>query len=224
MTDDADKTGDDMVQVSKAELDALKESSGRVSKLEKDLEDVRMEVLTPEYTSFLESIEKGTKKEDTKETKDSGEIDFSKLTPKQIFEEAKKAAREEAKVAAKEESDRIRGESKTEADAKTKREIVAFAKDHEDFETFRPMMYGLSKDPNNADLTLEQLFNKAKEQIYRIAKEPTPEQKEKQKRIGNEKPGNDSQSFEKIKKMSNAEIAKSSLDDLKKELGPIPSS
>ena len=220
MVDDPnDKTGDDKVTVSKEEYEALKSSK---DKLEKDLEDVRMEVLTPEYSAYLDSLENKDKDKDKRDDKGkdkTGDPDFEKLSKKEILELAEKRALDKLN----ETLDKQRKENKAEADSRTKREIATFAKTHDDFETYRPIMYGLSLDPKNADLPLESLYNRAKEHVKKLAGGASEEEKTKQQKLKNEKPSGDSTSFDKLKKMSNESIARESLDEVKKELGPIPS-
>jgi len=47
---------------------------------------------------------------------------------------------------------------------KAEREIADFARQHEDFEQLRPIMYELSLDPKNKDLSLQELYDIAKKQ------------------------------------------------------------
>ena len=58
MTDEEKPKGDDQETIPKADFDKLKADNER---LEKDLEDTRMEVLTPEYQKFLDNLEKVTR-------------------------------------------------------------------------------------------------------------------------------------------------------------------
>src|SRR3990167_7547902 len=146
MTDEEKPKGDDQETIPKADFDKLKADNER---LEKDLEDTRMEVLTPEYQKFLDNLEKGgDKKEDelAPEDKKASDDEFEKLSKKELFDRAVKQAELN-----------IRGElskkeeiQKKESSIKTQREIAAFAKENPDYETFRPIMYGLSLDPKNA--------------------------------------------------------------------------
>lgn len=224
MADDqnnSNNSGDKGEMVSKADLDA---ALARSEKLEKDLEDVRMEVLTPEYQKFLDDLEKGSiKDEDKGKTKEEGKTvipddKFEKMTKKEIFDLAVKAAKDEIQgTLSKKEVD-----AKNESAARTKREIAAFAKEHADFDTFRPIMYGLSLDPKNADLSLSSLYTKAKEHIKSIHQEPSEEDKKRSRRSSNEKPGGDSSSLEKLSKMSNDEIANEAFGEVEQALGDIP--
>ena len=213
-----------MPEITEEQLKEFNDSKANVEKLaaekatlEKDLETTRMEVLTPEYTKFLESLEKKSEPEDKKKEKDDTD-EFSKLTPKELFEKAKRAAVDEIEGKIKARDD----ESEKEKKARTATEIKDFAKDHPDFEQFRPIMYGLSLDKKNADLKLSDLYNKAKNHVKSLQAGSTDEDKDRGRRIKNEKPGSDSSSLDKLKKMTNEEIAQESLDEVSKTLGPIP--
>jgi hypothetical protein len=214
---EVDPSGEaEKVTVTKAELDDLRSKN---TKLEKDLEDVRMEVLTPEYEEFLTKKEKGTTP-DPKPAETPAD-DFEKLSKKEIFERARKAAVEDVKNDLKKE----REESKKEADSRVKREIAKFAKDHPDYEKYRPMMYGLSTLPEHADKTIGDLYTEAKNRVAELAG-TTPEEKKKQQRMNSEKPGADNLSFEEpktLKGKSNDQIAREALADVQEKLGPLPS-
>jgi len=219
--DDQNKDINNGDTVSKADLDA---ALARSEKLEKDLEDVRMEVLTPEYQKFLDSLEKGNedadkdKSADESSDKSISDDTFEKMSKKEIFDMAVKAAKDEITgTLTKKEMD-----VKAASEARSKREVAAFAKEHEDFETFRPIMYGLSLDPKNADKNLSQLYEAAKKHIASIHKEPSDEEKSRSRRSTNEKPGGDSSSLEKLAKMSNEEIAAEAMAEVKEKLGDVP--
>src|SRR3990167_11234534 len=71
MPDPEDKPkGDEQDTVSKADFEKLQADKDR---LEKDLEDTRMEVLTPEYQKFLDSLEKGGEEKDKDKDKTPSE-------------------------------------------------------------------------------------------------------------------------------------------------------
>lgn len=218
---DVDK-GDDKDMVSKADLDS---AIARSDKLEKDLEDVRMEVLTPEYQKYLDGVD--AEKDDTKDKdKDDSASDktisddaFEKMSKRDIFDLAVKTARDqfEGTITKRDE------DAKATSDARTKREIAAFAKEHEDFETFRPIMYGISLDPKHADKSLAELYTVAKAHVKSIHGEPSEEDKEKSRRSSSEKPSGDSgSSLEKLSKMSNEEIAIEAAAEVEKAIGPLP--
>ena len=48
---------------------------------------------------------------------------------------------------------------------KIRKQIADFARQHKDFEELRPIMYKLTLDPKNANLTLQELYNTAKKQM-----------------------------------------------------------
>ncbi len=49
------------------------------------------------------------------------------------------------------------------------KEIQEFAKTHKDYEKYRPEMYKISLEPGNEDLSLQELYDKAKSQNVRIS-------------------------------------------------------
>jgi len=210
-------TGDNEDMVSKADLD---EALTRNETLEKDLEDVRMEVLTPAYQRFLDSDGKTPEKTPDEKIPDASIPDdkFEKMTKKEIFDLAVTTAEE-----------RINGtltqreqQSKELSKAKTQREVAAFAKTHEDYETFRPIMYGISLDPKHADKSLAQLYEAAKTHVKSIHSEPSDAEKEKSRNSVNEKPGGDASSLAKLKSMDNTAIANEAAAEVEEKLGPIP--
>lgn len=211
------KEGED--KVSKSELDKV---LAEKQKLEQQIEDLRLEVITPEYMEFLDSKEKGGEKGKVKEPKDStGDLPDDKLeslSKKEILELATRKAKEEVEGELK----RIREDGEAKTREQTQREIAAFARTHSDFQQYRPIMYGLSTDPKNADMSLEELYQAAKEHVKRIGREPTEEEKEKQRKKGGEKPGGASSSFEEDRKLSAEAATRKAVDEVKAELGPIP--
>ena len=213
------EAGTPTLEEAMAELTALKDKH---SKVEKELEDTRMEVLTPEYSAFLEALDKQKDPEAGKkvEKKDesANDDDFEKLSKKELFERAKKAALDEVNQTL----NKHRDETQREAKARTDREIAVFAKAHDDFETFRPIMYGLSLDPKNKDLGLAELYTKSKEHVKTLQAGMSEADKKKQSRMSSEKPGGDSTSLEKLRKMSNAQINQEALEEVRQQLGPIP--
>lgn len=214
MADEIKPTGDDKESVvSKEDLD---KATARAEKAEKDLEDVRMEVLTPEYQKFLDSLEKGGDDKDKgkDEPKDkAADEDFEKLSKKELFERAVKQA--EANIRG--ELSKKELDAKAQSDSRTKREIAAFAKTHDDYAKYRPVMYGLSLEIENADLTLEQLYTKAKAHVKALHGGPTEEEKAKSRKAVNEKPGGDSKSLERLSKMSNDEIAQEAWTEMQEK-------
>ena len=217
--DNKDKGDADMV--SKADHDAILAEN---EKFKVDLEDMRMEVLTPEYLAFLNSKDdKGSSKSQDSGATDSTITDeaFSKMSNKEIFEKAKEAAKAEMKS----HFDAAKNEGANAQKAQTQREIAAFRRAHGDYDTYRPIMYGLSLDPKNADLTLTELYALSKETVTRIHTEPTDAEKKKSQKSGGEKPSGSSASYDELKKLSPEEAAKEALAETKTQLGieSIPS-
>ena len=52
-------------------------------------------------------------------------------------------------------------------DQDIQKEIEEFAKTHKDFEKYRPEMYKISQESGNENLSLQELYNKAKEKVGR---------------------------------------------------------
>jgi hypothetical protein len=189
-----------------AENQVSKTDFERVSKenetLKQSVEDLRMEIMTPEYLEFLQAKDKPA--EETKPAQDKGgDEDLSKLTPAQIYAKAKADAVAESNAAIK----KLRDEMSKEADSKTQNEVAAFAAEHSDFEEFRPVMYGLSKDKRFANANLLTLYNASKEHVKKIRLGLTEEDKERNRRFSGEKPGGASGSFDPNKKYSADEAA-----------------
>lgn len=204
--------------------DEVKDLTIKLQEKDKEVEDVRMEVLTPEYTAYLDSLSSGESKskEILEGNKGKGEDDeFKSLTPKQLYDRAKKDIIDEIKnERVKEQTD-----AQKQKQIKTKSEIATFAKEHDDFETFRPIMYGLSLDPKYADMNLGQLYEKAKDHVARISG-VDPKKRTGKQVNNNEKPsgGGKSLTSDELKNMSNEAIAKKALDEVKEEFGDFPTS
>lgn len=205
------------VTVAKDEFDKVMQEN---EKLKADLEDVRMEVLSPEYMAFLQGGKgkEGVKEEAKLELKDD---DIEKMSKKELLELATKRVREEIM---KEAPNKFKEEFDARDKAQVARELSSFAKTHVDFETFRPIMYGLSLDPKNADKNLQELYDAAKEHVTRIHTGTTESEKEKARKASNEKPGGASGSYEKddYKGKSTIEVGKETLDEMRATMGPIP--
>lgn len=202
--------------VAKADFDA---KIAELDKTNKELEDMRLEVFSPDYLDFLDSKDK-SKVNPAEKIEPKGEEDLSKLTPRQILDRAKA----EAKLELQGEIEKAKKDAiSSVASEQTKREVAVFARSHEDFETYRPIMYGLSLDPKNKDLSLGELYEKSKEHVSRIHTTPTKEEQERQARMKTEKPGGNNESFEKYVKMSPEAIAKEAMEETKAKLGPMPS-
>lgn len=216
-----------MPEITQQELDALKADAAKgkdvdsltIKLKEKDdeIESVRLEVLTPEYTKFLDSLEGGSEPKKKEEPKYEDD-EFEKLTKRQLYERAKVDLKAELKG----EQTRIQEDVQKQRKAKTDKAILDFSKTHDDFEQFKPVMYGLSLRPEMGDYNLDQLYEAAKEHVLRISGK-MPEKK-KASGKGLEKPGGGSLSYtnDELKKMSNEAIAEKSLEEVKAELGDIP--
>lgn len=212
--DDKSKTGDED-KVSKAEYDKLVADN---AKLKQDFEDTRMEVFSDNYMAFLENKDRKVDVTPDKKLPDGKDEDLSKLSPKELIARAKeefKREQEEARLKDREET--ISSVKKEQ----TQKEVASFARSHGDYEKWRPVMYGLSLDPKNKDLSLQELYEKAKDHVTRLG-QPSEEEKERQRKLSTEKPGGSSESYEKYQKMSADAIAKETLSEVKEKLGPIP--
>ena len=209
--DEGKKPGDEET-VAKADHEAV---TAKLEKTEQDLEDMRLEILTPEYLAFLGTKDKGKGAEETATDTTISDDTFEKMSKKEIFEKAKSEAVTEMKGEFKKDQEaRVTSEK-----AETQKEIAAFARTHEDYNTYRPVMYGLSTDPKNAALSLQELYDAAKEHIKRIHTEPSEEEKKKQAKLAGEKPGGASESYEELAKLSPDDAAKAALEETKGKLG-----
>ena|SRR3990167_491370 len=191
--------------VSKADYD---KAIGENEKLKQDLEDTRLEVMTPEYIEFLNIKSKGSEVIAAKETSLADEL--KGLTPEQIYAKAITDAGKKADEAA----NKIREEFSATSREATQKEIAAFARSHTDYEQFRPLMYGLSLAPNYKDSTLLELYDAAKEHIKRIHTEPTDKEKARSRAAGGEKPGSSSSTVIKDKKYTPEEAAQEAWNEV----------
>ena len=198
--------------VSKADFDAAKAD---LDKAKADLEDMRMEVLTPEYLDFLNVVKDKGKDKGEEKKEDIKDEDFEKLSKKEILALADKKVKDE--IAKFQES--VKGER----DADTMKEVAAFSRTHADYKTYRPIMYGLSLDPKNKDMSLQELYDASKDHVKGIHTETTEGEKEKQRKAANEKPGGSSESFEELKKLSSADATKKAAEEVATALGDFPS-
>ena len=208
--------------VAKADFDA------KVAELErsnKELEDMRLEVFSQDYLDFLDNKDKGKVKEPPKgdEKKDLTDEDLKGLTPKQIIEKAKELAKQELAADIEKAKTDV---ASTMGKEQRQRDVAAFARSHEDYEIYRPIMYGISLDPKNKYLTVQELYEKSKAHVANIHGTPSKEEQERQKKLASEKPGGSSESLaaeEKYKKMTPEAIAKEAAAETEAKLGPIPS-
>ena len=208
-------TGDETVT-----KEAHDQTVGELDKAKQDLEDMRLEVLSPDYLDYLGTKDKGKAADEGKPAGDKEIPDdkLEKMTPKEILVEAER--RSEAKFQLK--LDKMETDRKSESGARTQREVETFARSHEDFPTYKPIMYGLSLGPKNKDLSLQELYTKAKEHVKAIHTEPSEAEKDKQRSLKGEKPSGASDSFEDLRKLSPEEATTKAMDEVKEKLGPIP--
>jgi len=193
-------------------------SKGEYEKVLGELEGLRGEVLSPEYLEFLQAKDK-PKVEAPKTDDKGGELIYG-LSSAQIEAMSKadlaKHIAKSVKEEASKEITRVRDEMTSGEKEQVKKEISAFARSHGDFDKYRPAMHGLSLDPKNADLTLGELYAKAKE-MYPTG--PTKEEKEKAAKLKGEHPGGDNESYDRLKKMTPDEVAKEAMKETKEKLG-----
>lgn len=209
------KGGEDTV--SKAEYD---KTTADLAKAKQDLEDMRLEVLSPDYLDYLNEKDKGEKGEKGKKEPEDDLSDdkLEKLSKKQILE----LAEERAAAKVKGELESIKKSVAEKESSATKAEVAAFARKNPEYETYRPVMYGLSLDPKNAGLTLGELMDKAKEHVKGIHAETTEAEKKRQAKLKGEKPLGDSESLEKHKDLSPEAAAEEATRLVEEKLGPIP--
>lgn len=196
----------------------LADLQGKLDKAAKDAEDVKSEIFTPEYMEFLDSRDKHKDDKTTEEKPVLDDKAFEGKTPKEIFEMAKKAASEEIG----EKLTKVQLDRKAEKEEATQKEIARFSRTHEDFETYRPVMYGLSLDKKNADLSLAELYDRAKKHIGEIHKETTEAEKKQQQKLAGEKPGGSGENYERLVKLSADDAATEAAAETREKLGSMP--
>ena len=214
-------TGD---TISKEEMEKVK---GDLEKSNKELDDMRLEVMSDDYLDFLKSKESGGDKGKGDKGKELPPASDTTLSDEKLESMSKKEllaeAERRADVRYKKSLEDMDKKHVDRQDSQARSEIEAFARGHEDFSTYRPIMYGLSRDPKNKTLTLGELYAKSIELVKRIHTEPTEEEKEKSKKSSSEKPGGDSESYDRLSKLSPDEAAREALEETKAKFGPIPS-
>lgn len=174
----------------KAELERYKADN---QSLERKLEDLRLEIMSPEYLDYLGGKDKSSNKE---EKSAAPEVDFSKLTPEQVYQKAK----EDAKKEVQDEIAKLKNEFTSKSQAETQAEVARFARTHDDYEKYRPVMYGLSLDPKHKELSLEELYAAAKDHVKRMSNDVIEEERKRAEKTRGEKPGFSTFSFDKDKK------------------------
>ena len=83
-------------------------------------------------------------------------------------------------------------------------------------------MYGLSIDPKNANLSLQEIYDKAKSYVTWVNDQTSTKEKERKNSMAGEKPGADSASFQRLKKLSADDAAKEAAKETIEKLGPLP--
>ena len=214
---DGDKSGDGDT-VSKADFDALQ---AKYDQSGKDLEDMRGEVMSSDYLDFLDAKDKGDPKSDADKKKDdsTSDEDWENMSKKDLYTKA----RADAKKDLQGDIDKITTDRDSDRKSSNRAEVARFSRAHDDYETYRPTMYGLSRDPKNADLSIQELYDRAKEHVAGIHTKTSDTEKKRQEKLKGEKPGDSTSSYESTKDLSSAEATKQAADEVEKELGPIPS-
>lgn len=184
----------------KAELEKLKSEN---ESLKKKTEDLTLDLMSEDYLNFLTSKGESSKSTSQTETKTVtvNDDEFSKMTPKQIYDKALA----DAKAAAKAEVDAHKSAQKQEADIRAKEEVKKFASTHSDFEQYRKIMLGLSNEHPN--FTLQELYDESKKLVKSLATGATEEEKERSKKSQGEKPGFSTSSFKRGDKKLSADEA-----------------
>lgn len=211
---DGDKINEGQT-VSKTELDALQ---SKYDAQTKDLDEIRGEVLSDDYLSFLKSQGDDSKATEPSEIKVPEDADLAKMSKKEIFDLALNAA----KQSHTKEFEVFKQGFANDKKAATKLEVERFAAGHEDFVQFRPLMYGLSTDPKNENKSLQELYNMAK--VYAKGLPGTSDgQKAEQRKMWGEKPGEGSGAFDKTEIKSAVDATNDAVNEVMEKHGPLPS-
>ena len=192
---------------------------GDYDKVMGELEDIRNEVLSPEYLEFLQSKSKPKAEPKTEVTPGEEQTVYG-LTQSQVEKMSKSELAQHIAKNVGEEADRKISKVKEELTSgekeQVRKEIKVFGRSHTDFDKYKPAMHGLSLDPKNSDLTLQELYDKAKE-MYPSG--PTEEEKKRTIKMKGEKPGGDNDSYDRLKKLTPNEAALEALKETKEKLG-----
>ncbi len=215
-------TGDEKVTnegtVSQADFDALQAENAT---LKKDNEDARLEVFTDDYMTYLDKKDKGPAPVATKPAatvKDPlADDNLENMSKKDILALATTTAEASVKV----QLDAMRQDQSNYRRGKVSETVRDFAAGHEDYEQYRPIMFGLSKDPKNANASLTQLYDMAIKHVEGISG-ISKEAKIKQIKSGGERPGGFSDSFKADKIMSASEATAEAVKEVEDKLGPLP--
>lgn len=194
----------------KSEFDRVSNDN---AKMKGDLEDMRMEVLSPEYIDFLNKKEAGDKGPE-KKALELGDDIFEKMSKKELYNKGKA----DTEKLVQDKLDSFKQANASDRDARNKEAVRAFRESHDDFEQYRHTMYGLSTEKDNTGKSLSWLYNAAKNHIKGIHAGTSDKDKKKQRGMGGEKPGGDNSSYERLKGMSNEDIAREAMAETKEKL------
>jgi hypothetical protein len=189
-------------------------------KISEDLENMRLEIFSEDYLKFHDQKTQKQKEPAKKEApKEKVEDDFENLSKKQIYERAM----QDAVNAVRAELNEKETQQKKQRELEYVNMIKEFAKTHDDFETYRSIMYGLSTEPKYEKASLDVLYKAAKQRVADLHKGATEEQKAKSRKASGEKPGGYTGSYKKQDaNKSNDQLAAEALDEVKAQLGPLP--
>jgi len=208
------KTGDEQVIEPKTTEYVSKE---QYEKLSAELNELKEEVVSPEYLEFLST---GKRTEAPTQNAPAPKADdFEKLSKKELVELIQRQTKDLVEGTIKNRDMEVqRSEQKRIAE-----EVKDFADKHTDFDVYRPIMYGLSLDPKFSRHSLNQLYDAAKGHIESLKKGDTDEDKKRKTVMSGERPGSASASFErKSAGKSAAELNAEAMAETKAKLGAIP--
>ena len=195
----------------------------KYDKSNKDLEDMRGEVMSPDYLDFLDAKDRGDDKDnksgdDKKSADGTSDEDWENMSKKDLYNKAKA----DAKADLQGDIDKVKSDGESRRKDANRADVARFARGHDDYEVYRPVMYGLSIDPKNAGLSLDELYSKAKTHVSGIHTDTNDTEKKRQEKIKGEKPGDSAASYEQNRKLSVTEATDQASKEVEEELGPIP--
>ena len=192
-------------------------SKEQYEQLAAQLNELKEEVVSPEYLEFLATGKRA--EAPAPKANVTPDDDLEKLSKKELVELIAKQTKDlvESTLKGKE------LEAQKAEQARIADEVMEFSKTHADFTTYRPIMYGLSLDPKYSRCSLNQLYDAAKAHIESLKKGDTEEDKKRKSVISGERPGNASASFQKADKGKSPEqLNAEALAETKAKLGAIP--
>jgi len=191
--------------------------SGEYSKLQGDFEDLKMEILSPEYMAFLDAREQGDT-DKPPEKKSSPEDIYAGMSPAQIAAAVKAELLGEIEQVKASTNQTL---AEREANS-TKRQVAEFAKSHDDYDKYRPVMYGLSLDPKFKDASINDLYVASKEHMRRLNADELAGERARQQKLSGERPGGASASYDDLKKLTASQASDKAFNDVYDKLGPPP--